>query len=69
MGESLGSVLAKAIVTESEKINVGKFIEDSIIKLYVSYVDDTLLITTKTYISCVLNKFYSFDDRLCIALP
>ena len=69
MGESLGPVLAKAIVTECEKVNVGKFIEDSIIKLYVSYVDDTLLIITKAYISCVLNKFYSFDDKLCIALP
>ena len=64
MGGSLGPVLANIIMTECEKVIVDKLIEDGIIKFYIRYVDDTLLVIKRTDISCVLNKFNSFDDNL-----
>ena len=64
MGGSLGPVLANIIMTECEKAIVDKLIEDGIIKFYIRYVDDTLLVIKRTDISYVLNKFNSFDDNL-----
>ena len=63
MGRSLGSVLANIIVTEWEKVIVGKFIDDGTIKFFVIYVDDTLFVIKRADIS-FLNKFNSFDDNL-----
>ena len=48
MGGSLGPVLANIIMTECEKVIVDKLIEDGIIKFYVRYVDDTLLVIKRT---------------------
>ena len=48
MGESLGPVLANIIMTERENVIVGKLIENGIIKFYVRYVDDTLLVIKRT---------------------
>ena len=62
--ESLGPVLVNFIRTECEKVIVDKLIEDGIIKFYVRYVDDTLLVIKRTGILCVLNKFNSFDKNL-----
>ena len=64
MGGSLGPVLVNIIMIECVKVIVDKLIEDGIIKFYVRYVDDTLLVIKRTDISCVLNKFNSFDDNL-----
>ena len=64
MGGSLGPVLANIIMIECVKVIVDKLIEDGIIKFYVRYVDDTLLVIKRTDILCVLNKFNSFDDNL-----
>ena len=64
MGGSLGPVLANIIMTECEKVIVDKLIEDGIIKFYIRYVDDTLLVIKRTGISYVLNKFYSFYENL-----
>ena len=63
MDGSLGPVLANISMTECEKVIVDKLIEDGITKFYVRYVDDTLLVIKRRYISCVLNKFNSFDDN------
>ena len=62
MDGSLGPVLANISMTECEKVIVDKLIEDGITKFYVRYVDDTLLVIKRRDISCVLNKFNSFDD-------
>ena len=62
MGESLGSVPAN-IMIECEKAIVDKLIEDDIIKFYVRYVDDTLLVIKRADISYILNKFNSFNDN------
>ena len=63
MGGSLGPVLANIIMTQCEKVIVDKLIEDGIIKFYIRYVDDTILVIERTDISCVLNKFNSFHDN------
>ena len=62
MDGSLGPVLANISMTECEKVIVDKLIEDGITKFYVRYVDDTLLVIKRRDISCVLNKFNSFDE-------
>ena len=46
------------------KIIIGKLIEDDIIKFYVRYVGDILLVIKETDISRVLNRFNSFDNNL-----
>ena len=52
------------IVFKSEKVieNVDKLTEVDIIKFYVRYVDNTLLVIKIADISYVLNKFNIFDD-------
>ena len=62
MSGSVGPVLANIIMTECEKVIVDKLIEDGIIKFYIRYVDDTLLVIKRAGISCVLNKFNSLHD-------
>ena len=64
MGGSLGPVLANITMIECEKVIVDKLMENGIIKFYIKYVEDALLVIKKTDISCVLNKFSSFDDNL-----
>ena len=64
MGGSLRLVLANIIMTECEKVIVGKLIEDDIVNFYVRYIDDTLLAIKRTDISYVLNRFNSFDNNL-----
>ena len=43
-GSSLGPVLANVIVTEFERLHVDKLIKDGLIKFYIRYVDDTLVL-------------------------
>ena len=47
MGSSLGPVLANIIMTELEKIVVSDLINSGLIKFYIRYVDDTLLLPKK----------------------
>ena len=44
MGSSLGPVLANVIMTEFERLVVDKLIKDGLIKFYIRYVDDTLVL-------------------------
>ena len=64
MGGSLGPVLANIIMTECEKVIVNQLIENNIVKFYIRYVDDTLLVLKKKDIDIVLNKFNSFNKNL-----
>ena len=48
MGGSLGPVSANIIVTECEKVIVNQLIEYNIVKFYIRYVDDTLLVHQNT---------------------
>ena len=47
MGGSLGPVSTNIIMTECEKVIVNQLIENEIIKLYIRYVDDTLLFSER----------------------
>ena len=44
MGSSLGPTLANVIMTELEKHVVTKLFDDGIIKFYIRFVDDTLVL-------------------------
>ena len=54
MGGSVGPVLANIIMKECEKV---------IDKLYIRYVEDTLLVIRKKDIDIVVNKFSSFNKN------
>ena len=47
IGGSLGPVSTNIIMTECEKVIVNQLIENKIIKLYIRYVDDTLLFSER----------------------
>ena len=64
MGASLGPVLANIIMTECEKLVVDDLIKNGIVKFYVRYVDDTLLLVKRQDIDRILNAFNSFDHNL-----
>ena len=64
MGGSLGPVLANIIMTEFEKVVVENLIKTGIVKLYATYVDDTLLVIKRKDIDFILQKFNSFDKSL-----
>ena len=64
MGSSLGSVLANIIMTELEKIVVSDLINSGLIKFYIRYVDDTLLLAKEDDIDNIFQQFNAFDDNL-----
>ena len=64
MGVSIWPALANIIKTESRKVIVGKLTEDSVLKFYIIYVDDTLPVIKRSGIAFTLNKFNSFDSNL-----
>ena len=64
IGGSLGPVLANIIMTECEKVIVGKLVKEGPIKFYVHYVDDTLLVAKRQQIDKVLKAFKGFDKNL-----
>ena len=64
MGSSLGPVLANIIMTELEKIVLPKLFEEEIIKFYVRYVDDTLVMIKEEKVNEVLQHFNEFDKNL-----
>ena len=64
MGGYLGPVLANVIMTKCEKVIVNQLIEINVVKFYIRYVDDTLLVLRKKDIDIVLNKFNSFNKNL-----
>ena len=65
-GGSLGPVLANIIMTECEKVIVNQLIENNIVKFYIRYVDDTLLVLRNKDTDIVLNKFNSLKQKFKI---
>ena len=47
LGESVGSVLVNIIMIECEKVIVKQLIENDIVKFFIRYFDDTLLVFKK----------------------
>ena len=64
MGSALGPVLANIIMTELERLILPKLIESDIIRFYIRYVDDTLVLVKEDRIDEVLAAFNSFDRNL-----
>ena len=64
MGSSLGPVLANIIMMELEKIVVSDLINSGLIKFYIRYVDDTLLLAKEDDIDNIVQQFNAFDDNL-----
>ena len=64
MGSSLGPVLANIIMSELEKEMVHKLINENIVKFYVRYVDDTLVLIKRDKIDEVLARLNSFDSNI-----
>ena len=49
MEGSVGPVVVNIIVTECEKVIINQLIENNIVKFYIRYVDDTLLVLRKRH--------------------
>ena len=64
MGGSLGPVLANIMMTEWEKTIVNQLKENNIVKFYVRYVDNFLLVIKKKDIHIVVNNFKNFNKNL-----
>ena len=61
---SLGPVSANIIMTELEKIMVSDLINSGLIKFYIRYVDDTLLLAKEDDIDNIVQQINAFDDNL-----
>ena len=64
MGSSLGPVLANIIMRQMESEVVKTLETKGVIKQYMRYVDDTLLLIKPENIDTVLRKFNSFHNNL-----
>ena len=64
MGSSLGPVLANIIMTELETAIVDNLFNTGIIKFYVRYVDDTLVLAKPEDFDEILSQLNSFDENL-----
>ena len=64
MGSSLGPVIANIFMTELEKFILDELINDNIVKFYIRYVDDTLLLAKPEDTDKILKKFNSFDKNI-----
>ena len=64
MGSLLGPVLANIIMTELEKIIVKDLVNKSLIKVYMRYVDDTLLLVKEKDIKLIHERLNSFDKNI-----
>ena len=64
MGASLGPVLANIILIELERDIVKPLIDSDVLKFYVQYVDDTLVLEKPENLHLVLDKLNSFHPNL-----
>ena len=64
MGSPLGPVLANIIMTELGSTIVKELVDKSLVKLYMGYVDDTLLLVKDKDINYVDKHLNSFDKNI-----
>ena len=64
MGSSPGPVIANIFMTELEKFILDELINDNIVKFYIRYVDDTLLLVKPEDTDKILKKFNSLDENI-----
>ena len=68
MGSSLGPVLAYVIMTEFDRLVVDKLITDGLIKIYLRYKDDTLVLAKVEDIVNIMKLFNSFDKSIQLTI-
>ena len=61
IGSPLGPVLDNVIMTEFERLCVDKLIKDGLIKFYMKYVDETLVVAKVEDIDNIMKQLNSFD--------
>ena len=64
MGSSLGPVLANVIMLEFERLVVEKLIKDGLVKFYIRYLHDTLVLAKVQDIDKIMNQLNSFDKSI-----
>ena len=64
MGSPLGPVLANIIMAEFESTIVKELVDKSLVKLYMRYVDNTLLLVNDTDINYIHKRLNSFDKNI-----
>ena len=64
MGSPLGPVLGNIIMTELESTVVKELVDKSLAKLYLRYVDDTLLLVKDKDINHIHKRLKSFDKSI-----
>ena len=64
IGSLLGPVLVNIIITELEKIIVKDLVDRYLIKVYMRYVDDILLLVKEKDIKLIHERLNSFDKNI-----
>ena len=64
IGSPLGPVLANIIMTKLESTIVKELVDISLVKLYMRYVDDTLLLVKDKDINYIHKRLNSFDKNI-----
>ena len=64
MDSPLGSVLTNIIMTELESTIVKELVDKSLVKLYMMYVYDTLLLVKDKDINLTQQRFNCFDENI-----
>ena len=64
MGLPLGPVLANIIMTELESTIVKELVDKSLVKLYMRYADNTLLLVKDKDINYLHKRLNSFDKNI-----
>ena len=64
MDSPLGPVLTNIIMTELESTIVKELVDKSLVKLYMMYVYDTLLLVKDKDINLTQQRFNCFDENI-----
>ena len=64
MGSPLGPMFSNIVMTKLESTIVEELIDKSLVKLYMGYVDDTLLLVKDKDINYVYKRLSSFDKNI-----
>ena len=64
MGSPLGPMFSNIVMTKLESTIVEELIDKSLVKLYMRYVDDTLLLVKDKDINYVYKRLSSFDKNI-----
>ena len=68
LGLLLGLILANVIMPEFERLAVDKLVKDDLIRFYIRYVDDNLVLVKVENIDNIMKQFNSFDKSIQITI-